>query len=599
MDVRDRGETIREKADRLRSFHFFRDCPDDFFLALAAITETRFFPTDAHLIQEGQANDSLFFLLTGAVDVLVLGERVARLEQPGELLGEMSVITSLPASATILALSPVSVYAIPANRLENLISTSQNGFGQYLYRTYAWILSERMLLTNDKARRFEMANRALVSAIQALEEANRTLDGKVRERTEDLERKTRELALTNSNLETKNTELLASHRKLEELYTSKDLTFSTLTELSHSYLSPLETTLREMETRASSADRSRIQLALAQVASSQGMLRPLAALYSTERAMRSRRVLLVESEKKNQVVAKLALGGTGVQLDIVRDEDELAAFLESGVKIDVAFVSPDIAASAARIPLSHPSAKLVFMASSDIPSFLPTLRDHPIYTNIVSRDVEDRTFTVKNIVTTVTKLLSADLFGLEKYLIWGVETHSREVACSDARGDLIEEMRECFSGLGVRSRISDRAALVAEEMLMNAIYDAPLTLDGKPRYNHLPRTQCVKLEEREKGEFRYACDGMLAAVSVSDPFGGFQLKTLLTYLERNYAGGENPQETRGRGGAGRGLHQIVENSDLLIINVRPKFRTEMIALFNLDPQAKEHEGRPSLHYFQD
>ncbi|MCM2283025.1 MAG: cyclic nucleotide-binding domain-containing protein [Bdellovibrionaceae bacterium] len=583
--------TVQEKAERLGSFRFFRECPEDFFLALAMITDVRAYPSGALIIEEQKPNDSLYFLLSGSVEVMVQGERVAVLDQPGDLLGEMSVITSRPTSATIVALEPTSVYVIGADRLEDLIETSRRDFGYRLYRTYALILSEKMVATNEKARRFEIANRALQSANQALEDANRTLDQKVRERTEDLER-------SRAKLEAQNTELFASHRKLEELYTSKDLTFQTLTELSRDHLAPLEIRLREMESNAAEESRPQIHRALAEVENSQAMLRPLTTLYSTEQAMRSRRVLLVESDRKSQSIAKLALGGTGVRLDIVGTAEELQAFLDSGESIDIVFVSPGLAAPAATICQRHPEAKLVLMASTDIPGFLPILRAHPIYTNIVSRDAEDRTFTVKNIVTTATKLLSHDLFGLEKYLMWGVDVHERHVTSSTDRAPLIAEMQDRFAALGVRSRISDRAALVAEELLMNAIYDAPCSPTGEPLYNHLPRTQVVNLAERERAEFRFACDGMLAAISVGDPFGGFQTKILLDYLERNYTGAEQTQ-VAGKAGAGRGLHQIIENSDLVVINVRPKVRTEMIALFNLDAQADGHEGRTSFHFFLD
>lgn len=583
--------TVQEKATRLRSFHFFRDCPEDFFLSLAMITEIRFAPAGTLILEEGKLNDSLYLLLEGKVDVLVQGERVACLQTPGDLLGEMSVITARPASATILALESISYFAVSAAQLDERVRKAPGEFGFHLYRTYALMLSEKMVLTNDKARRFDMANRALLNAIQSLEVANQTLDKNVQERTADLER-------SYQRLEAQNTELHSSHRKLEELYTSKEVTFKTLTDLTDGYLAPLDGTLRDLESGVPESSRPQIRAAIVKVESSLAMLRPLTSLYSTERAMKSRRVLLIESDRKQQVIAKLALGGTGVRLDIAGDATELSAILASGEHVDIAFVSPDFAAQGAEIHARYPNVKLVFMASPHIPSFLPTLREHPFFTNIVSRDEDDRTFTVKNIMTTVTKLLARDLFGLEKYLIWGVETETRSVGASDERVELIAEMQEKFGGLGVRSRISDRAALVAEEMLMNAIYDAPHGPDGKALYNHLPRTHLVKLRDNERAEFRYACDGMLAAISVSDPFGCFRSKILLDYLDRNYSGTTEPQGFN-KGGAGRGLHQIIENSDLVVINVRPKARTEMIALFNLDPQAKSAEGRPSFHFFMD
>ena len=190
-----------------------------------------------------------------------------------------------------------------------------------------------------------------------------------------------------------------------------------------------------------------------------------------------------------------------------------------------------------------------------------------------------------------------DLFGLEKYMMWGIEAQERAIAHSDDRAQLIEDMQAHLKSLGVRSSITDRAATVAEELLMNAIYDAPVDSSGKHHYAHLPRTQKVELKESERGSFRFACDGMLAAISVSDPFGAMDIKILFDYLERNLKSDGGNVQSEGKGGAGRGLHQIVENSDLVVFNVQAGTRTEVIAFFNLDPNAKSDGTHRSFQYF--
>src|SRR5207253_5524759 len=185
--------------------------------------------------------------------------------------------------------------------------------------------------------------------------------------------------------------------------------------------------------------------------------------------------------------------------------------------------------------------------------------------HIVSRDEGDRTFTVKNIMTTVTKLLSRDIFGLEKYLSWGVEIQSSQVVSSKQRAELITQVDTYFGNLGIRRANRDRIRTVIEEMLMNAIYDAPADAAGKSLYNHLPRTTELALKPEEQGVIRFATDGMLIAISVQDPFGSLKGSTILKYLEHNYAGdAANLNPAEGKGGAGRGLHQIVENSDLVV-----------------------------------
>lgn len=240
------------------------------------------------------------------------------------------------------------------------------------------------------------------------------------------------------------------------------------------------------------------------------------------------------------------------------------------------------------------------MTSRDVPEYLPLLLDHPYLSNIVSRRDADRTFTLKNILITVSKLITHDLFGMEKYLSWGAEVKSSPVVSSDERHKLVEDMEEYMQTLGVRKMQLQKCSMVAEELLMNAIYDAPTDVNGEHIYNHLPRTTSVHLKPEEQSIFRYACDGMLLAVAVEDPFGAFGRQTILDYLESCYGGraGEM-QDKKRKGGAGRGLYQIMETSDLLVINVKPKVRTEVIAVFNIDPNKPKSSQTTSFHYFID
>ncbi len=428
---------------------------------------------------------------------------------------------------------------------------------------------------------------------------NATLDSKVKDRTVALEKKTEELARSYNDLEFQNSELLASHRKIEELYSSKDMTFKKLNDLYTSLL-PLTQSLDTIMRSLPADIQAGVKGTQTQLEHSVKMLLPMTQLYSTEQAMRSQRVLLAEPDRRQQAIAKMALGGTGVTLDIADSLEELKAVLASGKMFDLAFISSELSELIPQFRKSLPITKLVFMGTSNVPAELPKLKAHaPLISNIVTRHPEDRTFTVKNVATTLNKVISRDIFGLEKYMIWGVEVQERSVVASGQRAKSIEEMQEYFSKLGVRNTISDRAALVSEELLMNAIYDAPLNEDGKALYNHLPRTTAVELDVTQQGMFRYAVDGMLASVSVSDPFGGFRMQILFDYLERNYSGTSADPQLAGKGGAGRGLHLITENSDLVVFNVKSGVQTEVIAFFNLDPKSKVDGLNPSFHFFQE
>lgn len=576
--------------NRIRALPLFKSFPEEFIHTFAGMAQVRNATAGNTILVEGQTNDALYILLKGEVEVRVEGERVAVLVTPGDLMGEISMLTSRPITASLISFSDVEYVALPMTELDAQIIQSPNGFGYQLYRVLASVLSEKIIKTNQQARRFEIANRDLMEAKSKLEEANQTLDQKVKDRT-------KELQASNVELESRNTELLLSHRKLEELYSSKDMTFKKLSQLQTMHLTPLANTLTDLEGLVDVSQKVRIQRAKDQLDGSIEMLRPMSELYSTEQAIRSRKILLAESDRKQQIMTKLALGGSGAQLEIASSVEEAIAMLDAGTRFDLAFITTQLGKLIPELKKRLPDCKVALMASSNVPTELPALREYgDVISNIVSRHPEDRTFTVKNVATTASKLVSKDYFGLEKYMIWGVEVQGRKVERSTQRAELIDDMKSHFANLGVRTTISERAAVVTEELLMNAIYDAPHDANGKPMFNHLDRTSLVELAPDQQSELRYACDGMLAAVSVTDPFGGFRVKILLNYLERNYASQGSVQE-QGKGGAGRGLHQIIENSDLVVFNVHRNLRTEVIALFNLDAKMVVEGAKPSFHFF--
>lgn len=308
----------------------------------------------------------------------------------------------------------------------------------------------------------------------------------------------------------------------------------------------------------------------------------------------SRNVLLVAADRKQLALAKVALGSTGVALDTANDIDSAKQLL--GLKTYDAVIADESCVDFLEYAKGASSAgSLVMMTTKDVVSNLSMLKKMVDVDTMMTRDPEDRPLTVRTLLTTLSKVLSRELFGLEKYLIWGVDVESRSIKASTDREKLRDEMYAYFKKMGVRSTVLDRVNSVTEELLMNAIYDAPTDAQGKALFNHLPRRTEVLLDSHQQSQLRYSSDGVFLAVSVTDPFGALSKEVILRYLESNYQGVAEIDEHQGKGGAGRGLHQIVENADLTIFNVKRGVKTEVISLFYVEGHKKEPQ--PSFHYF--
>ena len=177
---------------------------------------------------------------------------------------------------------------------------------------------------------------------------------------------------------------------------------------------------------------------------------------------------------------------------------------------------------------------------------------------------------------TCDKVLSGDIFGIEKYIgAWGVAFHRRTIRSIKDKTPFLDEFDAYVRDLEVHPPIIPEMVTVAEEFLLNAIVHAPRDKDGNPRYEHIGPVQTLTLEENEWVEVVYGCDGQRLMISVTDNFGTLSRKTLLDYLRRGFGTGIEP-ETK-PSGAGLGLSLSMRNIHQLIFNVHEKKRTEAIA----------------------
>src|SRR6185295_14180130 len=97
----------------------------------------------------------LYFLIDGQVGVYVDGGRVSKMQRKGDLLGEMSVISSKSVGATLLSESAVTLIRVDSKVFLSMKGPERDLYLSILYRIYATVLAEKLHETNQKAKHFE------------------------------------------------------------------------------------------------------------------------------------------------------------------------------------------------------------------------------------------------------------------------------------------------------------------------------------------------------------------------------------------------------------------------------------------------------------
>jgi hypothetical protein len=189
-------------------------------------------------------------------------------------------------------------------------------------------------------------------------------------------------------------------------------------------------------------------------------------------------------------------------------------------------------------------------------------------------------FDVSDLSALATRIIGGDLFGLEKMVPWGTKIHSTLVGDYQEKSLCIAQISEFAEMMGVRRKYRESIEQSVDEMLMNALYDAPVDEQGRPIFSEIPTKTRISLRVEQKVVVQYTCDGKSFAVSVRDAFGTLERSTILRYLHKCLHAEQ--QIDRKTGGAGLGLYLIANNCSQILFNVLPGVATEVLSRFDLD-----------------
>lgn len=279
---------------------------------------------------------------------------------------------------------------------------------------------------------------------------------------------------------------------------------------------------------------------------------------------------------------------TGATADFVRDSSQVNPTRPINLAIfDARSDLPD-RRFFSQIPRS---ARVLYIVSGDdLVSRVPLFEDQ----RVTSLFCHDERFDDDEFICSATKALRGEIFGLQKYFPWGVTTFTMLVKNYDEKGRAIEIMQRYAQMAGVRGPVRDRIQLVADELMMNALYHAPVNDRGQSPFDGMTLKQLAQLPEVNPIQVQYGCSGQYFGVAVRDAGGSLRRDRALEYLARARGGGQMEQKDRG---AGLGLISVLHSVSKLVFNLAPGYSTEVISLFDMELFAHGKVGARSLHLF--
>jgi hypothetical protein len=236
---------------------------------------------------------------------------------------------------------------------------------------------------------------------------------------------------------------------------------------------------------------------------------------------------------------------------------------------------------------------------SSLTALLPKLRDRAHVTVVTPKaSLSDLTQYLKDdrvnhvvvgdeldhgVFVTAQKLLTGDIFGIEKYLPLGTDVKYARIRDFEGRGKAIQTVLDFAEAQKMRRQVRSAIGSVCEELLMNALYDAPVDADGKPVFAEVDPHDRTTVRSPRPVSIRYAATEDTFAVAVRDRFGRLAKNTILSYIEKCI---HSPNQIdRKTYGAGLGLYLVANAAASYIVNVAYDVATEVVCTFDRGAKA--------------
>jgi len=291
-----------------------------------------------------------------------------------------------------------------------------------------------------------------------------------------------------------------------------------------------------------------------------------------------RRVLAISPnlDQLRRIVANLERAGA--EVDAVRSLDAIQSEIIPHRYVFMDVEEGDTRAVERLVPmLRQKSHAAVVTPKAALGELTDYLKDHRVNHVIVGEELD------RGVFVTAQKLLTGDIFGIEKYLPEGTPVHYVRLRDFEGRGKALDTVLAYAEEAKMRRQVRSAIGSVCEELLMNALYDAPVDENGNQIFAEVDPHDRTKSRSPRPVSIRYAATESQFAVAVRDRFGRLAKNTILAYIDKCL---RSPvQIDRKTYGAGLGLYLVANAAASYLVNVAYGIATEVVCTFDRGAKA--------------
>jgi hypothetical protein len=243
----------------------------------------------------------------------------------------------------------------------------------------------------------------------------------------------------------------------------------------------------------------------------------------------------------------------------------------------------------------RPQLRCVLYSGEPVDRLLPKALEEPRLMALMGRPSFEVAPREDDLLHIARRVLTPESAPFEAHLGWGAAGFAYSLTDTRGRDRAVQETVAFANRLGAPKRVGEMLGELAHELLMNAMYDAPVDNAGRPRFAHDRKAE-IALPTEDAAVFRCGSDGVRIAVEVIDRFGRLQRQHVFGGLVRALKSGQ--MDTAG-GGAGLGMLVSYRSTTALFYDVEPGRRTRVTGLFDLDLNLREFRLLPKTIHFPE
>jgi hypothetical protein len=236
------------------------------------------------------------------------------------------------------------------------------------------------------------------------------------------------------------------------------------------------------------------------------------------------------------------------------------------------------------------NANAIHFLSSDQLGKVQHLVQSPLFGHFVLRNYGNPKEAGAHYGRIVRATLAERAFGIQNLLQARAKIQLIKLASTTQKQDAVEAIKNYLLAAKFQSRMATVIANAVDELLMNAMFDAPVDDIGRTLYGSISRTTALKLEGQSTVEMHVGYDGEYVAISVVDFFGSLDKVRLLSHISKIYT--EEEYKVRSSvAGAGIGLATVFRSGGSFFFVSESRVRTEVTVFFKRTDNFREFKDQ--------